>query len=235
MAAGKKTAKSNKTAHVLNLLTGPNAEAEGTPAPVQSTESPGATAQAAPARPLTPPILEVARSNDEHLSEQIRMALEEDFPLEPAMEEPAAGTLPEAGAAEAAPILEEVIPEEMEAPGDPDATEIAVTVEEATLFPSPNDEDITYFNVMQALVEEKAPRYIQMFGLCSCLRCATDVKALALNHLQPKYVTMHHTDTIPMLTVYESRYSAAIFAQLTHACKVVMDHPRHEDVDLKQG
>ena len=31
-----------------------------------------------------------------------------------------------------------------------------------------------------------------------------------------------------MLTVYESRYNSTIFAQLTRACKVVMDNPRHK-------
>ena len=30
-----------------------------------------------------------------------------------------------------------------------------------------------------------------------------------------------------MLTVYESRYNSTIFAQLTRACKIVMDNPRH--------
>lgn len=236
MAAGKKAVKNNKTAHVLNLLTGPNAEAEGTPpSPTQGTEPSGTAAQAVPARPLTPPILEVARANDEHLSEQIRVALEEDFPLQAAMDEPAAKAIPEAYVLEVAPISEEVIPDETEAQGDPDVACITIVPESSTLFPSSNEDTIDYFNVMQTLVEEKAPRYIQMFGLCPCRRCTTDVKALALNRLQPKYVTIHHTDRIPMLTVYESRYSAAIFAQLTHACKVVMDNPRHEDADLKQG
>ena len=31
-----------------------------------------------------------------------------------------------------------------------------------------------------------------------------------------------------MLTVYESRYNSTIFAQLTRACKIVMDSPRHD-------
>ena len=36
---------------------------------------------------------------------------------------------------------------------------------------------------MLGLVEEKAERYVKMFGLCPCPRCVADVKALALTRL----------------------------------------------------
>lgn len=81
---------------------------------------------------------------------------------------------------------------------------------------------------MEALVEEKAPRYIQMFGLCPCERCAADVKALTLTNLQPSYIVRRRAEGHAMLTVYESRYNSTIFAQLTRACKIVMDNPRHD-------
>ena len=80
---------------------------------------------------------------------------------------------------------------------------------------------------MQTLVEEKAPQYIKKFGLCTCKHCEADVKALTLNSLVPKYVVLSKLDRIPMLTVYEGRFSTTVFAQLTRACKVVMDHPHH--------
>ena len=93
MAAAKKTTKSNKTAHVLNLLTAPGEQKE-TPAaqPEPAAEKPEAAAApsvpapaeepAAATRPLTPPILEVARTNDLQISEQIRGALEEELAAE---------------------------------------------------------------------------------------------------------------------------------------------------------
>ena len=49
----------------------------------------------------------------------------------------------------------------------------------------------------------------------------------ALSNLVPKYVVLSKLDRIPMLTVYEGRYNSTIFAQLTRACKTVMDHPHH--------
>ena len=94
--------------------------------------------------------------------------------------------------------------------------------------PAPaEDEDVSYINIMQVLVEEKAPAYIKKFGLCTCKQCEADVKALTLTNLVPKYVVLSKLDRIPMLTVYEGRFNSTVFAQLTRACKVVMDHPHH--------
>ena len=82
-------------------------------------------------------------------------------------------------------------------------------------------------NIMEKLVEEKAPRYIRMFGLCTCQRCAADVRALTLTNLQPAYIVRRRGEAHAMFTIYESRYNSTIFAQLTRACKIVMDNPRH--------
>ncbi len=84
-----------------------------------------------------------------------------------------------------------------------------------------------YINVMQVLVEEKALKYVQMFGLCQCDQCMADVKALALNHLPPKYVVMRQGDMIPKLTFYEGKYGSDIIAQLLNACRIVKEHPHH--------
>ena len=80
---------------------------------------------------------------------------------------------------------------------------------------------------MQVLVEEKAPKYVKMFGLCDCARCMEDVKAFTLNHLPPKYVVLEPGDRIPRLTVYEGKFSSDITAQLLQACKIVHNTPHH--------
>ncbi|MCI9036981.1 MAG: hypothetical protein HFF80_04385, partial [Oscillospiraceae bacterium] len=84
MATAKKGAKSNKTAHVLNLLTAPGAakEAPAEPTPedegVPQTVIPAEVPETA-GRPLAPPVLEVARSNDAQISLQIKDALENEL------------------------------------------------------------------------------------------------------------------------------------------------------------
>ena len=323
MATAKKNAKSSKTAHVLNLLA-PGGENEAIRPPAVSQAEPAAPpedaaavpapeAAAAPveaSRPLTPPILEVARSNDEQVSLQIKDALESellselgDVPFagaapalepepEPAPEpepvpepepelepipepasgpepvsepvpqpeftpepkplpapeaasepEPEAETIPEP-ASKPEPIPE---PEPLPAPeaaseSEPEAETIPEPASEPEPIPepeplpapipaphpAPDPNDLVVINIMEALVEEKAPRYIKMFGLCSCKRCEADVKALTLTNVQPAYIVRRRAEAHAMLTVYESRYNSTIFAQLTRACKAVMDSPRHD-------
>ncbi len=303
MATAKKNAKSSKTAHVLNLLA-PGGENEAIRPPAVSQAEPAAPpedaaavpapeAAAAPveaSRPLTPPILEVARSNDEQVSLQIKDALENELLSElgdvpsagaaPALEpkpepapepepvsepvpqleftpepepqpapeaasesEPEAETIPEP-ASKLEPIPE---PEPQPAPEaasepEPEAETIPEPASEPEPIPepeplpapipaphpAPDPNDLVVINIMEALVEEKAPRYIKMFGLCSCKRCEADVKALTLTNVQPAYIVRRRAEAHAMLTVYESRYNSTIFAQLTRACKAVMDSPRHD-------
>lgn len=91
----------------------------------------------------------------------------------------------------------------------------------------PDDEPFC-FNVMEALVESKAEKYIDLFGLCPCPRCRTDVVALALTRLPAKYVVATRADLIPLLSVYEGRYNAAVVSQVMRACNRVSNQPRHK-------
>ena len=84
-----------------------------------------------------------------------------------------------------------------------------------------------WVNVMLGLVEEKAERYVKMFGLCPCPRCVADVKALALTRLPAKYVVLPTEHKKPMLSLYQARYDGDVTTQVIYACKAVMDAPRH--------
>ena len=157
-----------------------------------------------------PPIVS-SMAPDVAVSNQIKHALQDSLEdaLSPAQEEPAPAPQPEL-AQQAAPVLPEPV-----APPE-------VRFQEPLHPLNPG-----YINVMQVLVEEKAPSYAQMFGLCDCERCLEDVKALTLNNLPSKYVVLEPGDRIPRLTVYEGRFASDITAQLLQACKLVMAHPHH--------
>ena len=243
MATAKKGAKSSKTAHVLNLLTKdsageapqPEAEPESAASPPPSPEEGAAAEQSLP---LAPPILEVARTNDAQLAMQIKDALESELLAEegPANPAPEAAREPEpAPAPEPVPApapMPETVPEPEPAPAPepepvPEPAPVPEPVPEPAPMPEPSPDDLVIVNIMESLVEAKAPRYISMFGLCPCERCTADVKALTLTNLQPAYVVLPRSEVGAMLTVYESRYNSTVFAQLTRSCKVVMDKPRH--------
>jgi hypothetical protein len=233
------TKKGSKTAHVLNVLSSQKQSLENDQ---DAGETRVIQQQAEPSRPLRIPILEVAHANDDALlAEQIRELLEEEMlqgeemtaeGAETISSEPMIESIPDAGI--------EVEPEERQNELFSTAQKVEAKVETAEPTSKPvesnsNDrlgcdplpDDYCYMNIMQALVEEKCMKYIEMFGLCTCSRCVADVKALALSNLPPKYSVMHKGEISPMLGVLEGRFNSALTAQILNACKVVMEHPRH--------
>lgn len=201
--------KTSKTARVMNLL---SKKPEGAAVPDEAAQ-----ADAAPQpQPPLPPIIS-SMAPDAAVSSQIKDALEgaleDELTAELTAQAPAEAPVPAPApqAAEPEPEPEPAVQPEPE----------PVPVQPAPKAPG-------YVNVMQVLVEEKAEKYIRLFGLCTCKRCQEDVKALALNHLPPKYVVMDEYDSIPKLTFYEGKYSSDITAQLLQACKVVMGTPHHD-------
>lgn len=220
--ANSKNSRSNKTAHVLNLLTEPGEAAKDAP-----------RAAAAP----TP-----APDNSADVASAIRDALEEDLLAELADEEaPEAEDTAVVPEPDPVPAPAETAPIEEPAPEpEPQPEAVAVPAEEPAPQPEPQPEepvqpareenlmeDITYINVIQALVEDKVDKYIKNFKMCDCRRCRTDVIALALTNLPAKYIVIPEHESVPMLSIYESRYSAAVTAQIIAACQKVYEHPRH--------
>ena len=205
-----KNDKTSKTARVMNLLskkTDPVAEPAQEPAPA----------------PAVPPIV-TSMAPDAAVSGQIKSALENALEGELGAQQPAAPEQQPVPAPQPEPEPEPQ-PEPEPAPVQAAPVQEPPAEEPAHQFLEP--ENPGYINVMQVLVEEKAPKYVEMFGLCSCKRCMEDVKAFTLNHLPPKYVVLEPTDRVPRLTVYEGKFSSDITAQLLQACKAVHETPHH--------
>ncbi len=257
----KGNSKSNKTAHVLNLLTDSTGPSETGAAARQSQPPAPVPAPAAPA------------VDNEAVSENIRSALEEELLAQLEAEEAAAPAPQPEPVPEPEPQVEmepipepepEFIPavfEQMEAPvpasiPEPDPESIPVpqpmpdhdpeafpepqpmpepepeAIPEPQPEPEPEEEAnpmerVTYLNIMQALVENKVDDYMRLHGMCACPRCRTDVVALTLTSLPAKYIVIPENEGVPMLTLYENRYSTAVSAQLMSACQKVAAHPRH--------
>lgn len=92
--AGKKNSRSSKTDHVLSLLTDSSPEPAAGDTPSAPESQPVETVSApVPERHLTPPILEVARTNNEALEETIHSALEDALKEELAQEKDTAPAL----------------------------------------------------------------------------------------------------------------------------------------------
>ena len=224
---------SSKTAHVMNLLSKnrgsapePPAEPKAEPAAPQAEPAPQAAPEAEPAPQAAPeaepahaaPVAPIISSitADAAVSSQIKDALEAELETAPK----AAPTAPASQAAPQSESAPQAAPAQ-EAPAAP-------VREDAPQEPFQEEEEQpSYINVMQILVEEKADEYMKMFGICCCDKCRVDVRAYALNHLPPKYVVLSQNERVPRLTVYESRFASDVTSQLIQACKQVMLTPHH--------
>lgn len=240
-----KGSRSSKTAHVLNLLSGasPAPEAAVQAAPPEPS-APEAVPEAAP-RPLAPPILEVARSNNESLSAAIHQALEdalleEEQQQEQPQEREQALSAPLAPA-DAAPVPSE--PPQQSSPPEPESPPEAPVPPPDPLPPSeplpapppgPAPPDTALLNVMELLVDEKLERYVKLFGLCRCPRCLADAKALALTRLPAQYAVLPSAVRAPRISLYRAKFDTEVTSQILYACKAVMDAPRHTPEDLAQ-
>ena len=235
-----KSGKSSKTARVLNLLTDPES-AEETAAQPAAAENAAESAKladdrrtqakirgalemelaesAAPARPVRArPTKAPSTPAAPKPAPSVREAVPAEMPVfteEPAEAAPAPAPAP-------APTPEPVFRK----PAPPQAPMQAAVNELRTAGDKDPDEYIC-FNVTQALVEDKADKYIKMFGLCSCARCRIDVIALALSNLPAKYVVAKPHELIQRLSMYEQKYNAAVVTQVMSACRKVLDRPHH--------
>ena len=108
MASSKKSTKTNKTAHVLNVITGGHGQSdpveEQAPAPASD---PAVDSQAPTSRPPVTPILEIARADDDALSAAILNTLMEEVTGESTVATPEEAPTPQA------PIGEAVEPDEI--------------------------------------------------------------------------------------------------------------------------
>ena len=228
---GSKSGKSSKTARVLNLLTDPEAVEDSagqsdavesaadsakladdrrTQAKIRGALEQELAATAAPARPTRARPTRGAPAEEAKPASSAREAVPVEMPA----------FTDEDGGDEAAPEPVFPIPERPKAPMETAVSELRTAGESAP------DEYIC-FNVTQALVEDKADKYIKMFGLCGCSRCRIDVIALALSNLPAKYVVAKPDELIPRLSMYEQKYNAAVVTQVMSACKKVLDRPHH--------
>lgn len=131
------------------------------------------------------------------------------------------------------PLKEEKIEEELKEQADLLESEIEQEKqgdEEQVPDIEEKSEDIpeySFVNVMEHVVSKKAKVYMEKFGNCMCPRCVADVKAYTLTHLPAKYVVIQSSGVFPLLNFYADKYSGQVLVELTKACIVVKENPHH--------
>ena len=231
--------KTNKTSHVLNLITGsqPPVASSGETQPSSSasgeTQQEGSAAEE-PVRVPSANVTVVDPREEGKLAEEIQKNLIQELEKEQTEEQ-----------AEQSEEQSEEQPEEQ--PEEQTEEQQEEQTEEQTEQPKTNagtpvqkepeqqeeqkQEDGPSYRVVNIMEEILTPELIldalKSNDTCTCSRCQADVKALMLTRLPPKYIVADNT-TVPMLlTFYRNKFRVAVLSQSMRACMEVKEHPRH--------
>ena len=225
--------KTNKTSHVLNLITGsqPPVASSGETQPSSSasgkTQQEGSAAEE-PVRVPSANVTVVDPREEGKLSEEIQKNLIRE--LEKEQEEKHAEEQ-----AEQSREQEEQPEQSEEQPEEQPQTKDGTPVQEKTKEPESQEEQKQEarpgYRVVNIMEEILTPELIldalKSNDTCTCSRCQADVKALMLTRLPPKYIVADNT-TVPMLlTFYRNKFRVAVLSQSMRACMEVKEHPRH--------
>ena len=230
--------KTNKTSHVLNLITGsqPPVASSGETQPSSSasgeTQQEGSAAEE-PVRVPSANVTVVDPREEGKLAEEIQKNLIQELEKEqteeqaeqPGEQEEQSEEQPEEQTEEQ---QEEQTEEQTEQPKTNAGTPVQKEPEQQE---EQKQEDGPSYRVVNIMEEILTPELIldalKSNGTCTCSRCQADVKALMLTRLPPKYIVADNT-TVPMLlTFYRNKFRVAVLSQSMRACMEVKEHPRH--------
>lgn len=84
-------------------------------------------------------------------------------------------------------------------------------------------------NVMEQILKRmNLKQYLKQYDVCMCSRCQADVMALFLTRLPAKYVVVDESSTAPIIGFYESKFKVRILTEIIKACMDVKENPRHD-------
>lgn len=234
--------KTNKTSHVLNLITGsqPPVASSGETQPSSSasgeTQQEGSAAEE-PVRVPSANVTVVDPREEGKLAEEIQKNLIQELEKEqteeqaeqPGEQEEQSEEQPEEQSEEQ---TEEQSEEQTEEQTEQPKTNAGTPVQkEPEQQEEQKQEDGPSYRVVNIMEEILTPELIldalKSNDTCTCSRCQADVKALMLTRLPPKYIVADNT-TVPMLlTFYRNKFRVAVLSQSMRACMEVKEHPRH--------
>ena len=91
------------------------------------------------------------------------------------------------------------------------------------------DNDMHLKNFTDILVDEAINKlWMDYDGECKCDRCRMDIKAVALNHLPPKYTVTDRGEVYTKLDTFKNQINVDITKEVVCAMEKVKKRPSHE-------
>lgn len=227
--------KSNKTEHVLKLIT-KNQEAEDT----KEKASPAAKKARTKKDNATDELKEQLK---EELKEELREELKEELrpqvieelneeaqdeeiieePIEEIIDITIDGIEDDEPEPEPVPLMTKSYNlKQVEAAGDK-----PIGTHKAPLPISRASGNLKIMNLAENLAVEMMDEVIKKLNVCDCDICRADVLALTLNYIPQKYVTSDTGKQYMQIDIFKKQYETDMLAALTRACVRVKGSPRH--------
>jgi competence protein ComFB len=93
---------------------------------------------------------------------------------------------------------------------------------------------IMIINIMEKIVDVKLEAYLPGSGCCNCETCVEDIKCLALNKMQPKYVNTHKGELFSRVDQTMLRQNSVdVDIAVMNAIDMVKSKPRCKEDDKK--
>ena len=224
--------KTNKTSHVLNLITG----SQPPVAPSGETQQEGSAAEE-PVRVPSANVTVVDPREEGKLAEEIQKNLIQELEKEQTeeqaeqpgeQEEQSEEQTEEQSEEQSEEQTEEQTEEQIEQPKTNAGTPVQKEPEQQE---EQKQEDGPSYRVVNIMEEILTPELIldalKSNDTCTCSRCQADVKALMLTRLPPKYIVADNTAVPMLLTYYHNKFRVAVISQSIRACMDVKERPRH--------
>ena len=228
--------KTNKTSHVLNLITGsqpPVTSSGETQPPAQAsgeTQQEGSTAEE-PVRVLSANVTVVDPREEGKLAEEIQKNLIRELEKEQTQEQAEQSREQEEQSEEQTEQPNEQAEQTQEQTEQPQTNPGTPVQKEPEQQKEQKQEDGPSYRVVNIMEEILTPELIldvlKDNDTCTCSRCQADVKALMLTRLPPKYIVADNTAVPMLLTYYHNKFRVAVLSQSIRACMDVKEHPRH--------
>lgn len=215
--------KTNKTSHILDLLTNGPAPETGSPAAVESAAGSVQTHTAVPKKVT---VVDEGSRNDK-LSQEILNKLSEELENETRQKNNTVS-----GEQTAAPVQGETrntTPQQNIPQEDIELSDDLELELESLLVEEEEDEEFHFINVMEELLKKQdLSGTFKQYNVCTCPRCNADVRALTLSALPPKYVVIGKHSFSPVLNYYENKFKIDMLTALNKACSTVGQRPHHK-------
>lgn len=82
-------------------------------------------------------------------------------------------------------------------------------------------------NLMEELVINSLEDVLKDINTCKCETCVTDITAIALNSLPPKYIVTQVGELYSKSDLLRQQFEVDIISAITKAAVIVKRNPRH--------